>query len=93
MAAECLAPEVAQERIGAAAQRALERLAEGQASEPLRFATPIRLEVELVTSDMADRVAILPGAVRGEGKRVQFEAGDMLTAYRLFRSAAALARD
>ncbi len=93
MAAECLPPAVAQERIRAASRRAVERLAAGQGPAPLRVALPVKLEIELVSSDMADRVAILPGAARAQGKRVQFVADDVLTAYRLFRSAAALARD
>jgi D-amino peptidase len=93
MAAECLTPEVAQAAIQAAARRAVEGLASGEAPSPFRLSAPIRLVLELVTSDMADRVAILPGAVRTEGKRVEFSAEDMITSYRLFRSATALARD
>jgi D-amino peptidase len=93
MAAACLPPEIAQERIRAAAKRAVERLAAGQGPRPLELQAPIQLAIELVTSDMADRVAILPDADRTEGKRVEFVAEDALMAYRLFRSAAALARE
>jgi D-amino peptidase len=93
MAAECLPPKVAQERIRAAGKRAVQRLATGHGPNPLQLQAPIQLTIELVTSDMADRVAILPGADRAEGKRVEFVAQDALTAYRLFRSAAALASD
>jgi D-aminopeptidase len=48
--------------------------------------------MELVTSDMADRAAIFPGAQRLEGKRVELRAEDPVVAYRSFRSLVALAR-
>jgi D-amino peptidase len=92
MAAECLPPAVAQERICEAASRAVRRLGQDQSPEPLRIQRPIMATVELVTSDMADRAAILPGARRLEGKRIQFTSGDALDAYRTFRSIVALAK-
>lgn len=92
MAAECLPPEVAQQRIYDAAVRAVQRCRQGDAPPPLRLACPITVVVELVTSDMADRAAILPGARRLEGKRVEVTADDAPTAYRAFRSLVAVAR-
>jgi D-amino peptidase len=92
MAAECLTPEVAQERIFDAARRAVQRLLAGDAPRPLRLELPITLQVELVTSDMADRAAIFPGAQRREGKRVELLAQDIVIAYRSFRALVALAR-
>ncbi len=93
MAAECLPPEVAQERIYEAARRAIRRWQEGQAPEPFRLPPPITVAVELVHSDMADRAAIAPGVRRLEGKRVEFTAEDVPTAYRTFRAIVALARE
>jgi D-amino peptidase len=92
MAAECLPPEVARQKIREAAARAVRGLRAGQATEPLHLQAPLRLTLELVTSDMADRAAILPGAERLEGKRVEIMLDDAPTAYRAFRSAVALAR-
>ena len=92
MAAECLSPRVAQEQIFQAARRAVRRLAAGDAPGPLRLQVPVTLEVELVTSDMADRAAICPGAQRAEGKRVKLVAADVVAAYRAFRALVALAR-
>jgi len=92
MAAECLPPQVAQEQIFEAAGRAVRHLAAGDAPPPLRFELPLTLHLELVTSDMADRAAIFPGAVRLEGKRVELVAQDAATAYRSFRALVALAR-
>ncbi|MCL7452752.1 MAG: M55 family metallopeptidase [Anaerolineae bacterium] len=93
MAAECLPPTVAQERILEAAKRAVQRLAAGDAPQPLRFELPVRVSVAFTTSDMADRAAIFPGAQRLAGKRIEFLADDLLTAYRGFRAVVALARD
>jgi D-amino peptidase len=93
MAAECLPPEVAQQAIYEAAKRAVRRLQGGDAPPPLRFEEPLTVTLELVHSDMADRAAILPGAQRLAGRRVEIVADDAPTAYRAFRSAVALARE
>lgn len=93
MAAECLPPRVAQERIYQAAKRAVQRWREGQAPQPFRMPPPITVTMELVHSEMADRVALLPGARRLEGKRIELTADDIPTAYRAFRAAVALARE
>ena len=93
MAAECLPPKVAQERIYEAAMWAVQRYQGGEAPQPLHLEAPITVSVELVKSQMADRAAILPGARRLEGKRVEFTADDAPGAYRAFRSLLALARD
>jgi D-aminopeptidase len=92
MSAELLAPEVAQEKIKAAATRAVQRLEKGQAPEPYRIQTPVQIVVEFVQSEMADKAAIFPGAVRGEDRRVEYVAEDMVIAYRAFRTLLALAR-
>ncbi len=93
MAAECLPPEVAQQRICEAARRAVQRWRDGQAPGPFRLQPPITVTVELVHSDMADRAAIAPGVRRLEGKRVELAADDVPTAYRAFRAVVALARE
>jgi len=91
MAAECLPPQVAQERIQTAAQRAVARLQDGQAPRPLAVAPPIKMAVDFVQSEMADKAAWLPGAVRSE-RRVEYTAQDMPTIYNAFRTMLALAR-
>ena len=92
MAAECLPPSVAQERIYEAAGEAVRRFAAGEGPQPYCPDLPLTVVVELVTSDMADRAAILPGASRLEGKRIEITVQDVATAYRAFRSVAGLAR-
>jgi D-amino peptidase len=91
MAAECLPPEVTQKEIYEAAKRAMARLEAGQASQPLSLPAPFKVTIELVSSDMADRAAIMPGAHRLEGKRVELTADDAPSAYRAFRAAVYLA--
>lgn len=93
MAAECLPPEIAQQRIYEAAVRAVQRLDNGQGPEPLRLERPVTVTIEWVHSEMADRAAIFPGARRLEGKRIEFTADDAPTAHRSFRAAVALARE
>jgi D-amino peptidase len=93
MAAECLPPGVAWQKIAKAARRAVERLRDGQVPAPLRLELPVTVTVALVHSQMADRAAIFPGARRGEGKRVEFTTADVPAAYRGFRTVVALARD
>ena len=92
MSAECLPPELSRHKIREAAARAVRGLRAGQAPQALHFEAPIQATLELVTSDMADRAALLPGATRLEGKRVEITVEDVTTAYRAFRSAVALAR-
>jgi D-amino peptidase len=92
MAAECLSPEVAQLRIYEGAKRAASRFRAGQAPQPLRIPTPVTLTLDLVSSDMADRLELLQGARRLDGKQIEIVAEDMLIAYRLLRAAATLAR-
>jgi len=91
MAAECLPPEASQQRIYEAAMRAVRRLGAKEAPEPLRLSTPVTVTVELVHSDMADRAAILPGAQRLAGKRIELVTNDVPAAYQVFRAIVAVA--
>lgn len=92
MAAECLPPGVAQQRIYQAAGRAVQRLQTGQGPQPFCLHAPVRVVIEFVHSEMADRAAVFPGAWRLGGKRVEFSANDVLAAYRAFRAVVAVAK-
>ncbi|MGW8251978.1 MAG: M55 family metallopeptidase [Anaerolineales bacterium] len=92
MAADCLTPQAAQELIRKAAVQAVRRLADGHAPPPLRLPPPVKVVVELIYSEMADKAALLPGARRIDGRRVEFSAADMPAAYQSFRAAVGLAR-
>jgi D-amino peptidase len=89
-AAECLAPQVSQELIYEAACRALERMAEGDITEPFVLDPPIRVTVEFFNSVMADKASLIP-FTRRDGTRVTITAQQMDDAYRGFRSMVALA--
>jgi D-amino peptidase len=91
MSAELLPPAVTQEMIQAGARKAVQRLANGQAPQPLRLQPPIHMAIDFVQSEMADEAALLPGAQR-TGRRIEYSAADMVTIYAAFRSALALAR-
>jgi len=93
VAAQCLAPQVAQQAIYEAALRALRRLAAGDAPPPLRLEPPITLGVEFVNSGLADQAAILPGAQRLEGRRIEVTVQDLPAAFRSFRALVELARE
>jgi D-amino peptidase len=98
MAAECLPPEEAQQRIQQAAFRAVTRLISnrdaGVETKILTLTPPITLAIDFVQSEMADKAALMPGALRN-GRRIEYTAtppdGDMVTIYRAFRTAIALA--
>lgn len=92
MAAECLAPEISSTRIYEAAHRAVSGLRNGQAPLPLRLEPPIEVALQLVTSDMADRVQVLPDVRRLEDRRITCTVDNAPTAYRVMRAAVALAR-
>jgi D-amino peptidase len=91
MAAECLPPQITQERIQTAAAHAVRRLKAGKAPKPYTLSIPVRVTIDFNSSDQADQAALLPGAHRLDGRRITFTADDMLAAYIAFQAAVALA--
>lgn len=89
-AAECLTPHVAQELIFTTAARAVGRLADGDVPDPFALDSPVRVAVEFVTSDMADRATRIPFTER-DGTRVSFAVQSMVAAYNGFRALVTLA--
>jgi len=90
LAAECQPPTVTQPLIEAAAKQAVRRLTAGTAAAPYQPQRPIHLVVELQSSDMADRAAVLPGMNR-DGCRLSAILPDMIAAYGTFRAMLSLA--
>jgi D-amino peptidase len=90
MAAELLPPSVTQDMIQSAAARAVKRLTEGSAPKPLKLDPPIKMAIDFVQSEMADKAAFLPGTSRN-GRRIEYIAPDMPTLYCAFRAAVMLA--
>lgn len=89
-AAECLAPDVTQEMICLSAERAVQRLVEGEVPDPFVLDTPITVTVEFFSSDMADRATRIPFTKRA-GTRVSLTMKEMAAAYNGFRSMVMLA--
>lgn len=94
MAALCLPPEEAQQRIQQAAFQAVSRLVasqdNGERFHPFSLTGPITMAIDFVQSEMADKAALLPGSTR-DGRRVSYTGPDMVTVYRAFRTAILLA--
>jgi D-amino peptidase len=89
-AALCRSPETVQEAIHKAARRAVERLASGDAPDVFRVSPPVTLAVDLANSGMADGAALLPGVER-DGRRISYEAEDIVGGLGAMRSVLALA--
>lgn len=91
MSAELLPPQISQARIQQAAYEAASRVKDGTQPPALYLTAPITLTVHLVHSEMADRVAFLPGARRAD-RRIEYTAGDMPSIYAAFISIMGMAR-
>ena len=90
-AARCLPPAQTQPLIRAAAQRAVQRFLEGQGPRPVQVSKPVVLKLEFTSSQLGDLAGLLPGAMRLDGRTIEFESPDMPTAYLRFRAATNLA--
>ena len=91
MAAECLPPQISEERIQKTATQAIKRLQAGEAPKPFILATPVHVTIDFNTTEMADQASDLPGSKRVDGRRLTFSAEDMLAAYLSFQAAVGLA--
>jgi len=79
-AAQCLHPEVAQERIRQAAERALARNV-----SPLVITAPITLRLTFQHARYADGAETLPGSRRIDGRTLEWTGKDMAAVYQAFR--------
>lgn len=86
VAAKCLPPSVARERIRAAAEEALRSPA-----APFRIAPPITLTVDFTSSAHVDMAECIPGVRREGGRRVTYTHEDYLTLYKVWRALLILA--
>jgi D-amino peptidase len=89
--AECLPPEVTHPMIKTAAKNSILRLQTGKGPGPLHTVTPVKIVIEFIYSDMADRTFMMPGATRLDGKRVEIQANNMAEAYLACRGLIAIA--
>jgi len=84
-AAECLVPEVARQRIRAAAERAVRR-----GGRPFVIEPPITLTASFTASAHADMAELVPGSQR-DGRQLSFTADDYRQVYKAFRAMVYLA--
>jgi D-amino peptidase len=80
-AARSLAPSVACQRIREGAATALKRN-----HTPFAFATPIRLEVDFILSQMADMAELVPGSERTGGRTVGYTAPEYQEVFQAWRA-------
>ncbi len=101
-AAQCLHPQVAQERIRQAAERATKLVAERATKLVAERATklitmpfivppPITLRVVFYRAAHVDMAELIPGSRRVDGRTVEWTGDDMPTVYKVFRAMATLA--
>ena len=81
----CRPPGESTELIAGRAETAVRRLVQKSAPKPYAIQAPIRITVQLVSSDMADRAMLLPGVTR-DALRLSVEAQNMVSAFGTFRS-------
>ena len=91
--AECLPLKIAYQLIREAASRAGLRLKAGNVPEPFVVAEPVRVTIEFLQPEFADRAVRLPGAKRLDGRRIEFVFPDMAAAHAGFRAAVKQAFD
>lgn len=89
-AAECLPTEISQQMIEEAAERSIRGFLDGKSFQPLRTKTPVKIAIEFVNDGMVDNIALMPGVNRLDGRLIEFESTDMVSAYWSFRSAVSL---
>ena len=80
-AARSLAPVEACRRIRAGVIASL-----GRPHQPLRLASPVRLEVEFAFTHMADMAELVPGSVRTAGRTVAYADDDYREVFRAWRA-------
>lgn len=90
-AADLLPLEAARECIRTTAEAAVRDFLGGQAPAPLTAETPVRVRIEFFNSNMTDQAALVSGVRRLDGRQIEFEAPDMVAAYRQFRTAVSVA--
>jgi D-amino peptidase len=89
LSGESLHPEVARERIKAAARSAIEQLSE---RKPLQLETPLTVDIDFYHSIEADASSMMPTVERTGNRSIRYVAPDALQAYRTFLASYYLTR-
>lgn len=81
-AAQCRRPEDVESEIEIKAARAVQHLGR---LKPFRFKAPIRSEIDLANTLVADLTELIPGVKRTSGRTIAFRSKDILEFYRILR--------
>jgi D-amino peptidase len=73
-------PKKIHEELEIKSKRAIEKSSK---LKPLKFKTPLKAEIDLLNTVMADEVALLPNVERKSGRTIAFETDDFPTFYRM----------
>lgn len=92
-AAQCLPLAESRHKICEAASRAVLKLREKKAPAPKKISTPVRIAVEFMNTQHADRAYLIPNTERISGTRIEYTAPDMIVAVRAFRAMATISAD
>ena len=90
-AANSLHPSRSRDLIRSAAAKVVERAGGDAPLPPLTLDVPLRMQIDFRHAGQADFAATIPGFERVGDRGVSYEAGDAVTLYRAFVSAARLA--
>jgi D-amino peptidase len=90
--AEVLPPAVTQLMICEGAERVVRSFKAGKAPAPVKVDLPVKVGLEFLYSEMADKALLLPGSQRVDGRKIEFTLPDMPAAYQAFRAAVTLAQ-
>lgn len=86
-AASCLPFEVSRKLIADSARHAVSSFLAKKHPAPIKMQTPVTVTIEFFHSNFGDQASLLPGAVRLDGRRIEFKAASMVDAYLGFRAA------
>ncbi len=86
-AASCLPFEVSRKLITNSARQAVTSFLAKKHPAPIQLKTPVTVTIEFFHSHMGDQASLLPGAVRLDGRRIEFKVASMVEAYLGFRAA------
>jgi D-amino peptidase len=78
--AKCLTPEESSGRIRQAAKKALTRLKE---YKPYRVKTPVKLDVEFTSANMASLASSIPGVVREGTRKISLTSKDVVAGWNI----------
>lgn len=81
-AAQCRHPQDVQKEISLKAVRAIQK---AKKIKPFKFRSPIRAEIDLASSLVADAVELIPGVKRMDGRKVLFTVKNILEFYHMLR--------